>query len=161
MSFFHNCQIRRKIRIKNIIKSNLSCGRHHFPYCRLLCRKPKALAPCGTNCRSDLSDHDLIRIHNGIHDLNRIISFTKCTGRAMCDALSTKGAIHIFDILHIYRAYTGTFACIDNVPHAHGLDLVADLHTAHTFDTFRRITDDREKNDPMAGSRSRSCMGFQ
>ena len=104
MPFFHNCQIRRKIRIKNIIKSNLSCGRHHFPYCRLLCRKPKALAPCGTNCRSDLGDHDLIRIHNGIHDLNRIISFTKCTGRAMCDALSTKGAIHIFDILHIYRA---------------------------------------------------------
>ena len=57
-------------------------------------------------------------------------------------------AIHIFDILHIYRAYTGTFACIDNVPHAHGLDLVADLHTAHTFDTFRRIADDRERMIP-------------
>ena len=48
----------------------------------------------------------------------------------------------------LLRFPEGILGPLDNVPHAHGLNLVADLHTAHTFDTFCRITDDRERMIP-------------
>ena len=60
-------------------------------------------------------------------------------------AKRTIGCVNGLIACHIHRS-AGTR--ILNIPHMHILYLVTDLYTAHTFDTFSRITYQREGRIP-------------
>ena len=70
----------------------------------------------------------------------------------MGNTLSTQCTVGAIDGLIIRHIYCGTGSGVLYIPDMHGLDFIADLYTAHTFNTFPGIPDQRERMIP-------GCLG--
>ena len=147
-ALFHDRKIRREVGVKYIVETDALQRCHHPALAGLLRSQSQLLPPCGTDGGSHLNHGNFLGIRQHIKYFGDIISLPKSSCRTMGDTLSaerTVGSVYLFIAGHVYRS---AGARILYVPHMHILYLVADLYTAHTFDTFSGITDQGEGRIP-------------
>ncbi len=144
MAFLHNGQVRGEYGVKHIVNAHSLKRVHNLAYRGILWFQSDLLAPCGADCRRHLRNDDLILIGQSLPHLTGIASLPESAHRTMGNTLSAEGTVGFFDRLmtcYIHRrTRTGSF----KIPDIQALHLIADLNTAHTFDTFCRIADKRE-----------------
>ena len=152
VSLFHNRQIRCEVGIKYIVKTDALQRCHHFALGSFLRIQSQFLSPCGSYRRCHLDYCDLLGIRQCLESLVCIVPFPQCSGRTMGNTLSTQCTVGAIDGLIIRHIYCGTGPGVLYIPDMHGLDFIADLYTAHTFNTFSGIPDQRERMIP-------GCLG--
>ena len=106
--------------------------------------KTKSLSPCGADSRSDLSYCDCVFVRDSVPYFFCIVTLSQSTNRTVGDALSAKRTVCLLDLSSAGyidgRARAGTL----EIPDVQVLNLVTDLDTAHTLDTFCGIPYERE-----------------
>ena len=147
----HDGQIRGKVRVKYIVETDLSGGGHHLAHGSLLPAQSQLLAPGGPHRRCNLSDHNLLRIHDRPHNLLRVVALPQRAGGTVGNALAADGTVGLADRQISRGVDPGALSGVDDVPHIHGLHLITNLHTAHALDTFPAIADQRERAIPVEG----------
>ena len=144
MAFFHNGKIGRKGSVKHIVYPYFLQGIHDLSSGCLFTGKSQGFSPCGADSRGHLGDHDFFRVRNRIPYFFRIVSFLKCSYRAVGDTLSTQGTGYFGDLTVPCYIYSGPGTGAGHVPDMQILDLITYLDAAHTFDAFFGIPDERK-----------------
>ena len=143
-ALFHNGQVRAEVGIKYVIHScSAQRGSQSLHGCEFRVQA-EGLSPCGTDGRCNLYNRDLLRILDGLDHPIHIIALTKGADRTVGNTLAAECALGILQTVHAGDIDSDAGTGIDHIPHVCGLDLVADLDTAHALDALVIITDQRE-----------------
>ena len=150
VGFLHDRKVRGEYCVKYIVRSHSLQSVHDLSNGSLLRRKSGLLSPGSADSRRHLDHYGLLLICQGIPHLLCVVPLTQGSHRAVGDALSAQGAGSILDI-HVPRHIDcGPRAGSLHIPDRQLLHLVADLDTAHAFDTLCRIADQREVHVPLS-----------
>ena len=142
--FFHNGQICGKIGVKHIIKTDFLKGRRHAPFRGHISRQIQRFSPGRSDGGGHLHNGNGFRIGQSAENLCGIIPFPQRARWTMGNTLSADAAVRFF-----YPPVPGNIHCSSGtgvlyVPDMQVLYLIAELYTAHAFDTFAEIPDQRE-----------------
>ena len=140
-SLLHDGQIRGEVGIKHIVKSHGLQGRHHTPRSRQLCGDLHKFRPGNTDSGSHLNDSDLLRVRQSTQHPDGIVTDCQRSGRTMGHTLSAEGTIGVLQSPPVLNVHRGTGTSPSHIPDIHPLDLIANLHTAHTLDALTGLTD--------------------
>ena len=148
-AFLHNGQVGGKIGIEYIVKAQSLEGGDHSSHRRLMLAEPGVHTPGGTYRGSNLSNHNLIGIGNGVHHPHRIVPLMQGAHRAVGDTLATEGAVGIGKGFHIAEGNPDTGSGAHHVPYAQSLHLFAEGDAAHTFDALFGIPNQGQRYIPV------------
>ena len=92
-TFFHDGEVSGEIGIEYVVNADLLEGAYQFAQGGVLYAQSDLLAPCCSYSRSDLKEHDLIRVFDRILETSSVIAFTQRAYRAVCYALTAESAV--------------------------------------------------------------------
>ena len=98
-SFFHDRQVCTEIRIENIVNSYLFQGTYQFALRCIPVTQTDLFSPCSSDSRCNLNHSNNVRIFQCIVETSSVISFPKCTYRAVSNTLSTESTFTLIKFL--------------------------------------------------------------
>ena len=143
-AFLHDCKVSAEVGVEYIVYTELAQRAYQTFYRSEIAVNAQSFAPCCTNRRSDLNDSDFGWICYCVESFLYIAALAECANGAVSYTLTAKCAFR-FSELSVER-YVNSCAgtCSADVPYVAGLNLIANLDTAHTFYALGRIADERE-----------------
>ena len=135
-ALLHDGEVGGEVGVEHIVEAHLLEGGDHPLGGGEPGRQSEGLGPGGTDGRRHLDHGDLLGIGQSLIDQGGVVPLLETAHGAVGDALTAEGAVGLAQGPGPVHADGGAGAGAHHVPHAHALDLVADLDAAHALDAL-------------------------